>query len=56
MTSFSIILMVPTLIASFYGMNVKIHAEFELNFCANVAGVRRVVGDCAEVVDRKSVV
>ena len=26
MTSFSIILMVPTLIASFYGMNVKIHA------------------------------
>ena len=26
MTSFSIILMLPTLIASFYGMNVKIHA------------------------------
>lgn len=26
------------------------HTEFELNFCANVAGVRRVVGDCAEVV------
>lgn len=27
MTSFSIILMLPTLIASFYGMNVKIHAS-----------------------------
>src|SRR5574344_1582027 len=26
------------------------HSEYELNFCANVAGVRRVVGDCAEVI------
>jgi AraC-like DNA-binding protein len=26
------------------------HAEYELNFCANVAGVRRIVGDSAEVV------
>lgn len=26
------------------------HSEYELNFCANVAGVRRIVGDCAEVI------
>jgi AraC-like DNA-binding protein len=26
------------------------HSEYELNFCANVAGVRRVVGDSAEIL------
>ena len=26
------------------------HAEFELNFCENAAGVRRIVGDSAEVI------
>ena len=26
------------------------HAEFELNFCEKAAGVRRIVGDSAEVI------
>lgn len=26
------------------------HAEYELNFCANVSGVRRIVGDSSELV------
>ncbi len=26
------------------------HSEYELNFCANVSGVRRIVGDCAEII------
>ena len=26
------------------------HAEFELKFCENAAGVRRIVGDSAEVI------
>jgi AraC-like DNA-binding protein len=27
------------------------HSEFELNFCSNATGVRRIVGDSAEVID-----
>ena len=43
MTSLSIVLMVPTLIASFYGMNVDIHIEelphaFSLIVCFSVNG------------------
>ena len=42
MTTLSIVLMVPTLIASFYGMNVDIHLEhvphaFSLIICLSVA-------------------
>lgn len=44
MTSLSIVLMLPTLIASFYGMNVDIHLEeVPFRFLADCALLHRIV-------------
>lgn len=44
MTSLSITLMIPTLIASFYGMNVDIHLEGFVCFHIHYPDLRNIIG------------
>lgn len=53
MTSISIILMVPTLIASFYGMNVDIHLDKYPHAFAIIVGISILISAMAFVVFRK---
>ena len=57
MTSLSITLMIPTLIASFYGMNVDIHLEgFPHAFCVHCVAVRNIIGRDLYMVQKDQMV